>query len=334
GGFYHLKKFTVGPDAVPAKLHWFKWEAYTTWLSGISLLAVVYYFDARVYLLDPAVSQLLPWQGIVVGVVVLVIAWLVYDVLCRTSLRNKPLLLGGIIFLWFACLAWVLTQLLSGRAAYIHLGAAIGTVMVANVFFVIIPAQKEMVRALAEGREPDPSFGANGLLRSRHNNYLTLPVLFTMISSHFPSTYGHELNWLVLVIISVAGIIARHYFNLRHLQRTLIWMLPAAFGILLTAMWLAAPRTTLVAVNSPAVSDEQMLGIMESRCVACHSDVPSHPGFVTAPKNVVLQNIEQIRQHRSLIYQTTVVTQVMPLANLTTMVDSERQQVKRWVEAQ
>ncbi len=334
GGFYHLKKFSVGPGSMPGKLHWFKWEAYTTWLSGISLLAAVYYFDAKVYLLDPAVSGLLPWQGIVLGIAALIVAWFVYDALCRSPLKTKPLLLGAVIFLWFVFLAWILTQLLSGRAAYIHLGAAIGTVMVANVFFVIIPAQKEMVNALAENRELDPSFGANGLLRSRHNNYLTLPVLFTMISSHFPSTYGHSLNWLVLVLIALAGIVARHYFNLRHMQRTLIWMLPVGFGVLLVAMWIAAPRITSSPEQLQAVTDQQMIEIMENRCISCHSDVPTHPGFVTAPKNVVLQNIDQIRQHQSKIYQTTVVTRIMPLANLTAMVDSEREMIKRWVEAQ
>lgn len=334
GGFYHLKKFSLGPNTMPQTLHWFKWEAYTTWLSGFSLLAVVYYFDAQAYLLDPAISDLTQWQGIFVGIGALLLAWFVYDLLCRSSLKQKPVTLAVLIFFWFVFLAWTLSELLSGRAAYIHLGGAIGTVMVANVFFVIIPAQKEMVSAVKEGREPHPSYGANGLLRSRHNNYLTLPVLFTMISSHFPSSYGHPQNWLVLVLIAIAGIVARHYFNVRHLKRSAIWLLPAAFCVFIGTMWFVAPDKISQTAGQVAVSDNRMLEIIQARCASCHSEVPTQPGFATAPKNVVLQKIEQVRQHKTMIYQTTIVSQVMPLANLTAITDSERNQIRQWVEAQ
>ncbi|HMB60049.1 MAG TPA: urate hydroxylase PuuD, partial [Xanthomonadales bacterium] len=226
GGFYYLQKFRVAPNQLPEPLHWFKYEAYFTWISGFALLAVVYYWNARVYLLDPAVSAISPGTGIAIGLVSLLASWLVYDGLCRSPLKQKPALLGQLIFAWFAFLAWLLGQYLSGRAAYIHVGAAIGTVMVANVFFVIIPAQKELVAALVEGRQPQASKGENALLRSRHNNYLTLPVLFIMISNHYPATYGSTYNWLILIVFSLSAVGIRHWFNIRHLPQYNPWILP------------------------------------------------------------------------------------------------------------
>jgi uncharacterized membrane protein len=334
GGFYHLKKFSTGPAKLPSPLHWFKWEAYTTWLSGISLLVVVYYFNARAFLLDPSVNNLTPWQGIAAGIGSLVVSWFVYDLLCRSPLKQRPLVLTALILGWFVFLAWALSETFSGRAAYIHVGAAIGTVMVANVFFVIIPAQKEMVSALASNRPPDPSFGKNGLLRSRHNNYLTLPVLFTMVSSHFPSTYGHTQGWIVLVLLSLVGVLVRHYFNIRHLRSTAVWILPGCFIAMVTIMWFSAPSVTQRAADQAAVSDQQIVTIMQTRCASCHSATPSQAGFAVAPKGILLEDISQVRQHKDKVFQTTVVTRIMPLGNLTGIEDQERDQIKQWFEAQ
>ncbi|MGI9316000.1 MAG: urate hydroxylase PuuD [bacterium] len=335
GGFYHLKKFSTGPDKLPVPLHWFKWEAYTTWLSGVSLLVIVYYFNARAYLIDPSVFALEPWIAIAIGFGSLCLSWIVYDLLCRSALRERPGTLTGVIFLWFVILAWCLSNLLSGRAAFIHVGAAIGTIMVANVFFVIIPAQKEMVQALSEKRALDPAFGRNGLLRSRHNNYLTLPVLFTMISAHFPSTYGHPWNWLVLILIAVTGVAVRHYFNIRHVGNKAHWILPAAFAGIVAIMWLTSPQFRLSGASwsdseQQPVSDEQVMVIINQRCATCHAAVPTQPGFVIAPSGLELDTLEKVQTNLEKVYQTSVVTKIMPLGNLSGMKDEERRQIESW----
>ncbi len=338
GGFYHLKKFSTRPQTMPVPLHWFKWEAYTTWLSGFGLLIIVYYFNARVYLIDPSVSDISPMLAIVVSLVAIFGSWLVYDLMCRSPLRSRPTTLALGIFSWFALLAWGLSEVLSGRAAYIHIGAAIGTVMVANVFFVIIPAQKEMVSALAEDRELDPVYGKNGLLRSRHNNYLTLPVLFTMISSHFPSTYGNEWNWLVLVLLAVISVAVRHYFNVRSSGSSMIWILPLAFIAIMGVTWITAPgiqtlpgQQSGIENGAPTlVTDDQLLGIVTTRCTSCHAANPSQPGFAIAPKGLEFDSLEKVLANADLIYQTTVVTKIMPLGNLTGMPDEERLLIAQW----
>jgi uncharacterized membrane protein len=335
GGFYHLKKFSVGPDKLPAHLHWFKWEAYATWLSGVSLLIIVYYFNARAYLVDPEVFELSSWLAILVGLGSLFLSWIIYDLLCRSPLRDHPRTLTLLIFFWFVFLSWVLASLLSGRAAYIHIGAAIGTIMVANVFFVIIPAQKEMVLALSEKRSPDPNFGKNGLLRSRHNNYLTLPVLFTMISAHFPSTYGHPWNWIVLVLLAIVGVGIRHYFNIRHLGGNLHWVLPASLAGMIGIMWLTSPQSGLSHLSASArsqgiASDQQIMAIVNQRCTTCHATTPTQPGFASAPNGLLLETMEQVESHLEKVYQTTVVTKIMPLGNLTGMQQQERQQIASW----
>ena len=335
GGFYHLKKFSTGPDVLPEALHWFKWEAYTTWLSGVSLLIIVYYFNARAYLIDPAVFDLEPWIAISVGIGSLIISWFIYDLICRSALREKPKVLTLLVFIWFVALSWLLANLFSGRAAFIHVGAAIGTIMVANVFFVIIPAQKEMVTALSERRSPDPRFGKNGLLRSRHNNYLTLPVLFTMISAHFPSTYGHPWNWSILIMLAVIGVVVRHYFNIRHLRSQAHWMLPAAFVGLLGVMWLTSPHfrmfgASTIDARQTVVDDRQIMAIITERCATCHAAVPSQPGFASAPNGLELETLGKVMTNLEIVYQTTVVTKVMPLGNLTGMQESERQALAAW----
>lgn len=327
GGFYHLKKFTNGPDKLPEVLHWFKWEAYMTWVSGMTLLTIVYYYNSKAMMIDTSVYDLTPTIAIAIGIASGILSWFIYDLLCK-ALKSKPLLLGIIIFIYLALLAYLLTNFLSARAAYIHVGAAIGTIMVGNVFFIIIPAQKELVKALSEGRIPDASYGENGLLRSRHNNYLTLPVLFIMISNHFPSTYGNHYNWLVLIAVSAVGVIARHYFNIRHISKA-VWMLPTAlFGFIMIVMaTMPAKQATLE--DADKVTTAQIMPIITERCMSCHSTKPTQAGFASPPAGLAYE-VAGVLENNADKVNTQVMQKIMPLANLTKMTDEEREQVSRW----
>ena len=332
GGFYYLKKFTNGPDKLPEVLHWFKWEAYMTLLSGFTLLCIVYYYNATAMMIDPSVYDLSPMTAIIIGIASMVLSWLVYDQLCKSSLKEKPLLLGILIFVYLAILAFALSQVLSPRVAYIHVGAAIGTIMAANVFFVIIPAQKELVKALGENRIPDSSYGASGLLRSRHNNYLTLPVLFIMISNHFPTTYGSQYNWLVLIAVSLVGILVRHYYNVRHLGKGFtkaLWMLPTAlFGfILIVVATLPAKQKALS--QSDKITTADVLPIFQERCFSCHSAKPTQAGFSTPPAGLAYDKVGVLENNADKI-NTQVMQKIMPLGNLTKMTDAEREKINRW----
>ena len=338
GGFYHLKKFEHGPDELPAVLHWFKWEAYATWLSGFALLVVVYYFNANLYLLDAGQSELSPAKAIVLGVVAVVGSWFAYDALCRSPLRCSPPLLAACVFGGLVILAWMLSGVFSGRAAYIHIGAAIGTMMAGNVFFVIIPAQKAMVAALASKRRLDPRLGANGLLRSRHNNYLTLPVLFIMVSAHFPSAYGHRWNWAVLALISVAGWLARHYFNIRHLPAARsaagVVLLPLAFALIAGLAWMTAPQAPPPQSSASAPPGlAQVVPVVQARCASCHARHPTQAGFSAPPAGLALESREEIALNASRIFNAAVVTQTMPIGNLTGMTADERALIAAWYNA-
>ena len=328
GGFYHLKKFTNGPDKLPEVLHWFKWEAYMTWVSGVTMLIIVYYYNATAMMIDPSVSDISTTVAIFIGIGSMLLSWVVYDLLCKSSLKEKPLLLGIIIFIYLAILAFILSQFLSPRATYIHVGAAIGTIMAANVFFVIIPSQKELVKALSNNCTPDPKYGASGLLRSRHNNYLTLPVLFIMISNHFPSTYGNQYNWLVLIAISAVSILARHYFNIRHLSKAL-WMLPTAlFGFILIVL-ATMPAKQKALTDADKITTAQILPIIQQRCFSCHSSKPTQPGFSTPPAGLAYDKPGVLENNADKI-NTQVTQKIMPLGNLTQMTDKERKKINRW----
>jgi uncharacterized membrane protein len=328
GGFYYLKKFTNGPDKLPEVLHWFKWEAYMTWVSGITLLTIVYYYNAKAMMIDPAVMDLSPAAAIAIGIASGIVSWFVYDLLCKSALKNKPLLLGLIIFIYLALLAFVLTHLLSARAAYIHVGAAIGLMMAANVFFVIIPAQKELVKALGENRIPDAKYGENGLLRSRHNNYLTLPVLFIMISNHFPSTYGNQYNWLVLIAVSAVGLLVRHFYNVRHLSKA-FWMLPTAlFGFIMIIL-ATQPAQQKTLAESEKISTAEILPIIQQRCFSCHQEHPTQAGFSAPPAGLAYDKAGVIENNADKI-NTQVMQKIMPLGNLTQMTDEERAKINRW----
>jgi uncharacterized membrane protein len=335
GGFYNPQKYLVAPAELPKELHWFKWEAYSTWLSGIALLIIVYYFNAQAMMVDKAVADLSSWQAIGIGVGSIVAGWVVYDALCRTKLGQNDLLFGATIFALLVASAWVLNQYLSGRAAYIHVGAMIGTMMVGNVLMLIIPGQRKMVNAMMAGQKPDPIHGLKAKQRSVHNNYFTLPVLFIMISNHYAMTYRHEHAWAVLGMIMAAGVLIRHFFNLRHKGRFELKYPVAGVALLLAVAVAIAPKApqARAAVADPAAEFAAVRTIINQRCVSCHSAAPTQPGFATAPSGMMLHTDALVRQNAAKIYEQTVQLKSMPIGNLTNMTDAERAQVGAWFEA-
>ena len=327
GGFYNIKKYLVAPRVLPETLHWFKWEAYTTWLSGFALMIVLYYLNADTYLIDKSVADLSTGEAVAISVGLLVTAWLVYDVLCRL-LAARPFVLAAVLLGLITLSAWGIGLLFSGRAMYLQIGAMLGTMMVGNVFFVIIPAHWELVRAKQAGREPDPAANARGKLRSVHNNYLTLPVVFTMLSNHFPFTYGHSYSWLILVVLLIIGAWVRHFFNLRHMGRT-VWAIPVTAAIAIAVLAILIRPQSEVASGAPTVRFTQVAGIIEQRCAACHS---LHPTKVdAAPRGIKLDTPEEIKAQASAIEQQAVQTRAMPLGNVTGMTQAERDLLGRWL---
>ncbi len=335
GGFYYLQKFQVAPERLPARLHWFKWEAYFTWFTGFALLCTLYYWNAGIFMVDSRVADLSSLQAVGIGIASLVLSWLFYDALCRSPLVRKQTLTVLLIFAWFALLSWLLSQFLSGRAAYIHVGAAIGTIMVANVFFVIIPSQKDLVKAVIEQRVPDPQKGQNALARSRHNNYFTLPVLFIMISSHYSGTFGHPWNWLVLLVISMVGVGIRHWFNIRHLEKHSRLVLPLSLLVLAALIFALRPEPRPDIDDKIAFpSTAAIMPVLQARCVTCHAAKPDHPGFAAAPLGVQLDRTEAVDLQASIIFDAVIIKQSMPLANVTHMSDEERDLIARWYAGQ
>jgi len=325
GGFYQVQKYRLAPRTLPEPLHWFKWEAYTTWLSGFALLIVLYYVNADTYLIDKSVADLRPWQAIAISVALLVVAWLVYDGLCRL-IRNE-LALAAVLLALVTLAAWGVSRLFSGRAEYIQIGAMLGTMMAGNVFFVIIPAHWDLVRARQAGREPDAAAALRAKERSVHNNYLTLPVVFTMISNHFPITYGHKYSWLILVALLVIGAWVRHFFNLRHTGRTAWWIpVTAALAIAVVAVAIRPHGSS----GGAAVPFSRAQAIVQERCVPCHS---AHPTRVDiAPMGLVFDTPAEIRAQATLIEQVAVRTKVMPLGNETKMTQAERDALGAWID--
>ena len=332
GGFYNPQKYLVAPAELPRELHWFKWEAYTTWLSGFALLTVAYYFNAQAMMVDKSVADLSSWQAIALGLGSLLVGWTVYDLLCRSKLGQHDLAFGGVMFVLIVGASYVLTKLLSGRAAYIHVGAMIGTMMVGNVLMLIIPGQRKMVNAMLAGQVPDAIHGKKAKQRSVHNNYFTLPVIFIMISNHYAMTYRHPHAWLVLAAIMAAGVLIRHFFNLKHRGR-IVWAYPVAGVLLLAAVAVAiapAPVRATAGAADPAAQFARVQSIMGQRCASCHAAHPTQAGFPTAPLGIMLDGPDQIHQHAAQIYQQAVQLKAMPLANLTQMTDEERAVIGAW----
>lgn len=348
GGFYEVAKYAYGPEQMPEKLHWFKWEAYTTWLSGFALLVIVYYFGASVYLIDPSVMTLTPLQAIGLGLAFIFGGLAIYEIACRSHLGQYPVVFAICLvgFITLAC--YLATQWFSGRGAYIHVGALIGTIMAGNVFFNIMPNQRKMVAAVANKQDIDPAWGAGAKLRSVHNNYFTLPLLFIMISNHYPMTYQHEQNWLVLVLIIGISAWIRHFFNLKHLgivkPGILISGAAAMFAMALWVSWPASTpennQTSNVVEQSEnsvepkvVISDEQVTSIVKTHCTGCHSATPTDSIFVVAPAGVMFDTWEQIDRLSPRIVHRAAVTKDMPLLNKTNMTDQERQQLADWYAA-
>jgi uncharacterized membrane protein len=334
GGIYEVSKYHGAPPAMPPHLHWFKWEAYSTWITGMLLLAVIYYLGASSYLIDPRVAELSPAIASTLGILFIAGSWVLYSLLCASPLARHGVLLGVVLLLAGGLVAWGLTQLFSGRGAYIHFGAIIGTLMVGNVFRVIMPGQRRLVAALEAGEPVDPRWGARAKLRSTHNTYLTLPLLFIMISNHYPMTYAHSLNWLVLLVIALITAGARQYFVLRHrkiYRPTILAAAGVATAVLAVAI---APRPATETGSSDLSSAELALlapAVIRERCASCHARSPTDEVFGAAPGGVVLETVEDMQQWAPRIRARSVDSHDMPFMNKTGMTEAERQLVGQWI---
>jgi uncharacterized membrane protein len=328
GGFYRIEKYRVAPRKLPEPLHWFKWEAYWTWLSGFTLFVVLYYFQAHATLIDPSVASLSTAEAVGASVALLAAAWIVYDVLCRTVGQRNELALALCILALVTGTSYGVTHLFAARAAYLQVGAMLGTIMAANVFFVIIPAHWELVHAKEAGREPDPAANVRGKQRSVHNNYFTLPVLLAMLAGHWPFTYGHAHSWAILVCLMVIGAWIRLYFNQRHAGRTLWWIpVTAALGVAGVAIWIRPASTAA----SGTVTFAQVQPIVQQRCAYCHSLHPQSTQFTTAPFGIRLDTPQEIAAQAAAIETVAVQSHTMPLQNLTHMTDAERRLLGAWI---
>lgn len=333
GGFYYVEKYKIAPEKLPKKLHWFKYEAYFTWLSGIALLLVVYYFNASTFMVDAGIMDIKPGTSIFIGVLSLVTGWIFYDLLCKSALVQKKFAFMVVMFIFISLMAFLLSQILSGRAAYIHIGAMIGTMMAGNVFKVIIPSQKALVRAAKYGKTLDPSLGQNAGLRSLHNNYFTLPVIFIMISNHFPSTFGNTSPWFILMALTLASVIVRHYINLHEKGQSLKWLLPTATVIIVSLVFVTAPKqNTGAGKYKNKVSFIQANEIIQKRCVQCHSAKPTDDVQVVAPAGVKFDTPAEIVKMAQRIMSRAVITKTMPQANKTGITDEEREILGAWIE--
>ena len=366
GGFYEVAKYAYGPEKMPETLHWFKWEAYTTWLSGFALLIIVYYFGASAYLIDPSVNAMSPATAISLGLGLIFGGLALYEFACRSPLAKYPLAFGIGLVALVCIVSYLSTQWFSGRGAYIHVGALIGTIMAGNVFFNIMPNQRKMVAAVADKKDIDPNWGASAKLRSVHNNYFTLPLLFIMISNHYPMTYQHPQNWLVLIAIMATAAWIRHFFNLRHIGTTKPGILVSgAVAMLAIALWVSWPQATLPQTLSQSetlstsnkdqdsasqangdihkeapdravgaaiseISNERVTHLITTHCVGCHSRTPTDDIFKVAPLGVVLDTLEDIERFAPQVVRRTTVTKDMPFLNKTKMTDEERQEIARW----
>ena len=345
GGFYHIRKYLVAPERLPEHLTWFKWESYATWLSGFALLVLVYYMGAEFYLIDPNVMALATWQAIGISLAVLALGWLLYDVLCRSPLAESPTLLMMLLFGILVALSWGLAQLFSGRAALLHLGAVTATIMSANVFLVIIPNQKIVVADLRAGRTPDAKYGRIAKLRSTHNNYLTLPVLFLMLSNHYPLAFATEWSWVIASLVFLMGVSIRHFFNTMHATGRMEWWTWAVTVILFILIaWIStAPMRAgqpegaelrgTAARFAAAPGFEAVHDIVLGRCSVCHAAAPAWAGLHWPPRGVVLETPADTARQARAIYLQSGVSHAMPPANLAWMTEAERRAIVAWYRA-
>jgi uncharacterized membrane protein len=331
GGFYYLEKYKVAPKTIPKHLHWFKYEAYFTWASGFALLFIIYYFNASALLIDSNVLKLSAAAAISISISSFIVAWVLYDLLCKSPLVKKGWLftITGIVLL--TGFAYFYSHVFGGRAAFIHFGAMIGTIMVANVFFVIIPSQKAMVNAAKKGVAPDPQKGKNALFRSLHNNYFTLPVLFVMVSNHFPSTFGNKYQWIVLAAITLGSAGIKHWLNVRERGQLSVWIMPASVLVLLAVAYVTAPQVSNAKCGE--VSFAEVNAIIQERCISCHSSRPTDDVYTAPPNGVVYDTPNDIIKKKDLIMQRVVITKTMPQNNKTNMTPEEREVIRCWVES-
>jgi uncharacterized membrane protein len=336
GGFYHMIKYMVAPAQMPDHLTWFKWEAYTTWLSGFALLVVVYYLGADLFLIDKSVLDMTAAQAAAIAFGSLVLSWLVYEGLCRSPLGKHEVALALVGYVYLVGLTYGFTHVFSGLGAFTQIGAIIGTIMVANVFVIVIPYQRKMVDAMIAGKEPDPVWGQLGKQRSVHNNYLTLPVVFLMLSNHYPLFFATKYNWLIVAIVLAIGPVIRHFFNTRHEGKGSpwwTWAVAAAGMIAVALLSSAGPASLTTTALPPTPKFTQVTNIVISRCSMCHAAQPVWPGIPTAPRGVMLDDSDQIRRHAPLIEAYAVRSQAMPPGNITEMTSKERLALASWLAA-
>lgn len=348
GGFYHIQKYLVAPEQMPEHLTWFKWESYSTWLSGAALLMVTYWAGANLYLIDPAKMDLAVWQAVLISGGSLAVGWLIYDTLCKSVLGERPTILMLLLFVALVVMGWGYTQVFTGRAALLHLGAFTATIMTANVFLIIMPNQRIVVADLKAGRAPDPKYGKIAKLRSTHNNYLTLPVIFLMLSNHYPLAFASEYNWLIAALIFLMGVTIRHFFNTMHARKGKVWwtwLITTVLFILI--MWLSSAGlnqetleqsearafTPVEARFAEAEGFTEVAGIIAGRCSMCHAREPGYEGIYHAPKGVFLETPADIARAARQIYVQAGLTDAMPPANVSFMEEDERAKVIRWFRA-
>ncbi len=343
GGFYHIQKYLVAPERMPDHLVWFKWESYVTWLSGFAMLCIVYYAGANLFLIDRGVADLPVWGAIVISLLSLSIGWLFYDNLCKSRLANNPTLLMVLLFCILVAMAWGYTHIFSGRASLLHLGAFTATIMTANVFFVIMPNQRIVVADLKAGRTPDPKYGRIAKLRSTHNNYLTLPVLFLMLSNHYPLAFATEWNWLIASLVFLMGVTIRHYFNTMHATgKGPNWTWAATAILFVIIMWLSSSPMSQRPELAMSPTDQkfaaapgftEVTDVIRGRCGMCHTAEPFWPGVHRAPKDVIFETDQEIAAHAREIYLQAGRSHAMPPGNVSEIEPAERKQIVDWYRA-
>jgi len=345
GGFYHIRKYLVAPEAMPDHLTWFKWESYATWLSGAALLAIVYWSGAELFMIDPGKMNLSVFQAILISAGSLAIGWLVYDLLCKSGLGEHPSVLMVLLFVLLTAMAWGYNQVFTGRAALLHLGSFTATIMTANVFLIIIPNQRVVVACLKAGETPDERYGRIAKLRSTHNNYLTLPVVFLMLSNHYPLAFATEYNWIIASLVFPMGVLIRHFFNSLH-GRTgnPAWTWLAAAILFIVIVWLSAaspardgyedagvrPLSGAERIFANAEGFDDVARAIPGRCAMCHAREPFWDGVRRAPGGIVLETPADIARAARQIYLQAGVTKAMPPANVSLMKEEERRAVVRW----
>ena len=341
GGFYHITKYLVAPARMPEHLTWFKWESYATWLTGVAMLAVLYWAQSELFLIDPAKWALAPWQAILISAGSLVVGWVIYDFLCKSPLGGNPTTLMVLLFVLLVVMAWGYDQVFTGRAALLHLGAFTATIMTANVAMIIIPNQRIVVRDLKAGRKPDPKYGKIAKLRSTHNNYLTLPVVFLMLSNHYPLAFASRYNWLIAALVFLMGVTIRHFFNTKHARKAWPWWTwGVTVALFLACVWLSSLGTQrlpeeerLTTAQARLTADphfEQVRDIVLGRCSMCHAAEPSWDGIATAPRRIVLETDAQIARAAREIFVQSGLTDAMPPANVSFMEPGERAAIRAW----